>query len=317
MNDIISLINSNQSFAIFSHVNPDADALGSMNALAIMLRKLKKKVFLYCDGKVPRNISFLKINLEKNAKYIETVDACIMVDCNSLDRLGDYAKYFENAKIKAIIDHHQRGEIKFDAQYVDSNAPSTCDILCDLAKLLPVKINASIALNLYAGLSSDTGCFMHPSTNKTSHIHTSELLEFGFDLESANYNMFKFKQRNYLKFYKTALRNTKQYLRGKVYITIFSLRAYKRFKKICEESASFGFLDGIDGNEIRARITEMEAGVYTLSFRSNKYANVCNIAEKFGGGGHIRASGATFKGNLKDVVSQILDYCKIELGRGK
>lgn len=317
MKDIINLINSKNTFALFCHISPDADALGSMNALYMALKKMHKKVYIYCDGKVPRNISFLKVNLEKNVSHIATVDACIILDCNSMDRLGSYAKYYEKAKIKAIIDHHQKDDYKFDVEYVDSSSPSTADILCDLFKQLNVKITPLIALNLYAGLSSDTGCFMHPNTNIKSHIHSAELIEQGFNLEDANYNMFKYKQRNYLRFYKTTLRNTKQFLRGKLYITTFNHRAYKRFSKICEESASFQFLDGIDGNEIRARITEKESGVFTLSFRSNKYANVCFVAEKFGGGGHIRAAGATYSGSLKDLIPIILDACREELGKVK
>ncbi|NCB48440.1 MAG: bifunctional oligoribonuclease/PAP phosphatase NrnA [Clostridia bacterium] len=317
MKDIINLINTNNSFALFCHISPDADALGSMNALNLALKKMHKKVYIYCDGKVPRNISFLKVNLEKNTSLIENIDVCIMLDCNSMDRLGCYAKYYEKAKIKAIIDHHQKDNYKFDVEYVDSSSPSTADILCELFKTMKVKINALIALNLYAGLSSDTGCFVHPNTNIYSHIHSSELIEQGFNLENANYNMFKFKPRNYLRFYKTALRNTKQFLRGKLYITTFNLRAYRRFSKICDESFSFQFLDGIDGNEIRARITEKESGVFTLSFRSNKFANVCLVAEKFGGGGHIRASGATYSGSLKEVVPLIIDACREELGKAK
>jgi len=317
MKDIINLINKKNSFALFCHISPDADALGSANALNLVLKKLHKKAYIFCDGKVPRNISFLKVSLEKNVSLISTVDACIMLDCNSLDRLGFYAKFFEKAKIKAIIDHHQKGDYKFNVEYVDSSSPSTADVLCELFKQLNVKLNPTIALNLYAGLSSDTGCFMHPSTDINSHIHSAELIEYNFNLEDANYNMFKYKQRNFLHFYKNALRNTKQYLRGKLYITTFNFRAYKRFSKICEDSASFQFLDGIDGNEIRARITEKESGIFYLSFRSNKFANVCLVAEKFGGGGHIRASGATYVGSLKELVPKILDACKEELGKAK
>jgi len=47
MKDIIELIKSNNSFALFCHINPDADALGSMNALKFALKKLHKKVSIY------------------------------------------------------------------------------------------------------------------------------------------------------------------------------------------------------------------------------------------------------------------------------
>ena len=39
------------------------------------------------------------------------------------------------------------------------------------------------ATNLYAGLSSDTGCFQHSTTNAISHKHAYEMLEKDIDLE--------------------------------------------------------------------------------------------------------------------------------------
>ncbi len=314
MENIINLIQNNQSFALFCHINPDADALGSMNALGKVLKKMRKKVFMFCDGEVPRNISFLKVRLEKDEKLIETADVCIMMDCNTLDRIGRYATSFDRAKIKAIIDHHQpRDAYSFDVECVDTTSPSTCDLLYELFKVMKVKLDRTLALNLYAGLSSDTGCFVHPNTTLKSHQNASELIAYNFNLEDANYNMFKFKPRNYLRFLKTAVRNTQQYLRGKVFITLFDHRSYKKFSKICHESVLFQFLDGIDGNEIRVRIIEKEKNIFTLSFRSNKFVNVCNIAEKFGGGGHIRAAGATYEGELQEGIEKILTECKEEL----
>ena len=80
-----------------------------------------------------------------------------------------------------------------------------------------------------------------------------------------------------------------------------------------ENTNCFQFLDGIEGNEIRVKILEKEVGVFSLSFRSNKFVNVCNIAKAFGGGGHIRASGATISGNYKEILGNILDACRLEL----
>ena len=313
MKNLVNLINKNKSFALFCHISPDADALGSMNALRLTLKKMGKKVYAYCDGKVPNNISFLKIQLEENVSKIAKVDVCIMLDCNSLDRIGKYGEYFDKAKVKVNIDHHQAMDYKFDYSYVDSTSPSTADLLYELIKELDVTINSDIALNLYAGLSSDTGCFAHPSTNKFSHKHAYELINYNFDLEEANYNMFKYKQKNYLYFYKSVLRNTKPYLNEKVYITFFNYKTYKRFEKICENSASFQFLDGIEGNEIRVKIFEKERNFFTISFRANKYADVCAVAKNFDGGGHIRASGGKFEGNYKDLINKVLSTCQEEL----
>lgn len=313
MKDIIDIINKNKTFALFCHISPDADALGSMNALRLTLKKMGKKAYAYCDGKIPGNIAFLKIPLEEKVDKIAKADVCFMIDCNSLDRIGKYGKYFDESKVKVNIDHHQSMDYKFDYTYCDSTSPSTADLMYELIKNLPLTINSDIALNLYAGLSSDTGCFVHPSTNQLSHKHASELINYNFDLQEANYNMFKYKQKNYLYFYKSVLRNTKSYLNEKLYVTFFNYKTYKRFEKICDNSASFQFLDGIEGNEIRVKIIEKERGFFTISLRSNKYANVCDIAKSFEGGGHIRAAGGKAEGNFKEILSKLISCCKEEL----
>jgi len=315
MKEVLEVLNKYKTFALFCHIGPDADALGSMNALRLTLKKMNKKAYAYCDGKVPNNIAFLKIPLEENPKKIAKADVCIMMDCNSLDRIGKYAPYFDNAKIKVNIDHHQTMNYPFTYSYCDSTSPSTADLVYELIKNLDVTINSEIALNLYAGLASDTGCFQHPSTNNLSHKHAYELINYNFDLQEANYNMFKYKQKNYLYFYKSALRNTKSYLNEKVYVTFFNYRAYKRFEKICDNSASFQFLDGVEGNEIRVKIIEKQKGFFTISFRSNKYANVCDVAKNFEGGGHIRAAGGKFNGSYKELLNKVLTTCKEELDK--
>lgn len=310
MKKIVNLVKTHNSFALFCHINPDADALGSMNAFRLILQKLHKTAYIFCDGNVPKNLSFLKIPIETDSSLIAKVEVCIMLDCNTCERVGKYADAFKNAKITAIIDHHQMNDCKFDVQCVDKLSPSTADMLCEIGKLLGVQFDSQIAENLYAGISSDTGCFVHANTNKMSHIHAAEMIDYNFNLGQDNYDMFKFKDHRYLNFYKTTLRNTKPYFDGKLYLTIFNNNSYKRFSEICDDTSSFQFLDGIDGNELRVRITEKETGFFTLSFRSNNYVNVCKIAEKFGGGGHIHVSGATFRGDIKDLIPRILAECK-------
>ena len=91
----------------------------------------------------------------------------------------------------------------------------------------------------------------------------------------------------------------------------------QRFYDICENSASFQFLDGIDGNEVRAKIIEKEPGTFHMSLRSNLYANVCNIARALGGGGHVKAAGATATGKYKDILNKIIEQTELELEKNE
>ena len=74
MEKIVEIFKKFDSFALFCHISPDADTLCSANALKLVLKKLKKKAYIFCDGKVPKNMKFLGISLEQDEKIIENVD---------------------------------------------------------------------------------------------------------------------------------------------------------------------------------------------------------------------------------------------------
>lgn len=313
---IIEVLKKYNSFALFCHINPDGDAIGSICSLKQVLSEMGKKAFAFCDGELPHNLLYLDAGLDSDESVIKDVDVCIMLDCNSLNRVGKYAQLFDSAKIKCKIDHHQMSDYTFDASITSPQSPSTCDIVYDIIKTLNVPITENVAQFLYAGIASDTGCFVHQSTTPLSHLKSYHLMSTGFDYENANYQLFKLKEKGYLAFLKQTLKRTKSYLDGELYITCFDYKHYMKYKDIIENCA-FGFLDGIDGNEIRVRIFEKEKGFFSCALRSNKYANVCSIAKQFGGGGHIRASGFRVESSQNKLVSELVKVCKQEINLSK
>jgi phosphoesterase RecJ-like protein len=68
----------------------------------------------------------------------------------------------------------------------------------------------------------------------------------------------------------------------------------------------------INGVKIALLFSETAEGAFTkVSFRSNEsWADVNRIASKFGGGGHVSASGCLVKGNIKDVQRRMLEEVK-------
>ena len=60
MKKSIKLLKKAKTIALFSHVSPDPDTIGSTLALKLMLEQIGKKVDVFCDSEKNLNYSFLK-----------------------------------------------------------------------------------------------------------------------------------------------------------------------------------------------------------------------------------------------------------------
>ena len=58
---------------------------------------------------------------------------------------------------------------------------------------------------------------------------------------------------------------------------------------------------------------ENEEGSWKLSLRSNGKVNVAEIAVRHGGGGHVRAAGATMEGEAQEVIQAVLEEIQEQL----
>ena len=69
----------------------------------------------------------------------------------------------------------------------------------------------------------------------------------------------------------------------------------------------------IEGVEVSIFLREKEKG-FKASLRSNDYANVSEVCLMFGGGGHIKAAGATINLPLEEakkaIISETIKYLK-------
>ena len=114
--------------AVISHVNPDGDTLGSATAMYLALTAMGKKVSLFCDGKVPDQMSFLpgadqfRIPEGKEGPF----DLMLSVDVSDERRLGACAALKSRAAMTAQIDHHPTNPLFMQVNSGDGECPATC-----------------------------------------------------------------------------------------------------------------------------------------------------------------------------------------------
>lgn len=307
--EIIDLIKDSNSIAIFTHIKPDGDCLGSGMALYYFCKNLGKIVDVYNADNIHSNYNFLvenKINKEIKAKY----DLFIAVDTPSLSRLGDFENEFVKHENTLNIDHHISNEKYAKYNYVKESS-SCCEVLYDIFDSNKINLDTNIAQSLYCGLSSDTGGFRHSNTTSKVLFIAAKLSEYDIDLDTINYFLYKSKTKNQLLLYKKALEKLCFYFDDRLAITGLDRKDfldcnadYNDDPRIVDDIA------GVNGVQIGITYSEKDDGGYNISFRSNGLADVNLLAQKFGGGGHTKAAGCRIYAKKDTMIKLLIQKAK-------
>lgn len=113
-----------------------------------------------------------------------------------------------------------------------------------------------------------------------------------------------------------ALQNAKLYLGGTVIcatITAAEIAACHGSSK--ELDAIVNYLKGVEGIQIACFLYEKTETDVKASFRAGEEQDVCVLAQKFGGGGHVKAAGCTITAPLEQAKEMILDAIAVQIGQ--
>lgn len=312
MEKISKIIQTGQSFLVVAHKSVDADAYGSSLAMYFSLLNIGKNVEIINELPPTSLFSWLWVHdLVRPEIIAKRFDAILICDCGDAHRVGkpleEYRDIFENTPI-INIDHHASNPLFGMYNLVDIEASSTCEIICDLLRKMDVKINEQIATLLLFGMIGDTNCFKNSIRPHTFEV-TGELLSLGADYDQIIFEMYRRERRNYLELYGHILSNLIVLQWGKIIGGIITQELFKQYD-ILENDFGRQFINeilaAIDNTDFVFLIKELESGENKIGFRSRTdECNVSKIAEKFGGGWHIRASGATTILSSEEVIEML------------
>lgn len=313
LDSILEEIKKANKIVIITHENPDGDAIGSSLAMKLALKQMGKEADLIVP-EFPKEFEFLPGAEEiKKESDIGEYDLAIALDCASIKLLNGCTKFFDNAKIKIVIDHHSSNSMFADYNYVDQDAPACCQLLLVVFGYFNIEVTKEIGTCILAGIITDTGGFRYDGVTAETFRFVSELCEKGIKVSKVYQQVFASKTRAKFELHRIALNRLEFLEDGKV--------TYTYITKADEESvdAKNGDYDGIvengrdvEGVEVSVFLRETEKGI-KVSLRSKDYVNVSEVATMFGGGGHIRAAGCTIQGNIEQVKNQILNRVKCYL----
>lgn len=322
--ELKNLITHNNSFLLTTHVNPDADAIGSEIALYFVLKELGKKVYVINYTETPYNLTFLdpeniieKFDPEKHATLFDEVDVLAALDFNRSDRVIKMQSYFNNStKYKICIDHHRDPESFVDSLYTGIDYAATGHIIYNFIEETGiVKLNRSIAIPLYAAIMTDTGSFRYDRTTPEIHRLTAKLLEAGADPTDIANKIYDESKFGKIKLLGMALSTISLYGKDNK-IAYMSISKDVIDQTGALENDTDGFVNmclSIENVVMGLLFLELNEG-FKVSFRSKGDIPVHKLANEFGGGGHLNASGARIRDKkMSDMLPIILESAEKHL----
>lgn len=307
-NRILYFLKKYNNFLLIGHIKPDGDAIGSMLALHLALRKLGKDTILACDDALSDRFDYLpdssKIILLKDApKIIENIDLVITLDSATYELTG-LNNHFQRKDLPTIlnIDHHHDNPEYGNINYIEAESSSVCEIIFKLIKELNVKISADIATCILNGIFVDTDSFKNPNTSIDTLRITSYLLSRGADLKSITRNNLKDKSLSTLKLWGIALARLSKNNKLGIISTIITRNDLKKCGAAYEDLEGVAnFLNSIPEAKASLVLSERDDNEIKGSFRTlHDNVDVSKIAALFGGGGHKKAAGFSIEGNLSN-----------------
>ncbi|GBD87879.1 bifunctional oligoribonuclease and PAP phosphatase NrnA [bacterium BMS3Abin03] len=300
-NKLKNIIEENDSFLLTTHVNPDADAIGSEIAMYYILKKLGKKTHIINYSETPYNLEFLdkenvirKYDKEIHQNLFDEVDVLIALDFNRSNRLVSMQEAFLSSnKIKISIDHHPEPEEFVDFNFIDINYSATGHIIYDF--LITTKIisfDYSIAAPLYAAIMTDTGSFRFERTTAELHRIVADLLDKGVSPADIYDNIYDHSKISKIKLLGRALNTLQLISDNKIGYMYIYRSTFKELGALESDTDNFvNYSLSIENVVLGMLFVELKDG-FKVSFRSKGKIPVNKLASQIGGGGHLNAAGA-------------------------
>jgi len=310
--DVKSKIAQAQSISILSHLNPDADTLGTALGIYALLSKDKSKKVevVNASNALPMYLDFMPHYKKIKHKMDYTDSLVIACDCGNIDRLG-----FDLSGQDIInIDHHQSNTKYGDINVIVPHYASASQVAYRLFdKLYPVCEEAATCF--YVALLSDTRYFTTSSVNAEVFAVSKSLVDKGVKPDEVAYHFTQRRSLASLRILEKALASLTLHEEAKV-ATLFVTK-----EDIATTGAKVSDMEGIVDYgrslatvEVAVFAMELEEGV-RISLRS-KSVDISKVALAFGGGGHKVAAGFTLKDfsptqcRLQTSIDTILETIK-------
>ncbi len=323
MRETVAAIKKARSIVITSHIQPDGDALGSTLAMLRGLKAIGKESRAISPSHVPIGFTFMLENEEEVVRYraerddavLERADLFIMLDCSSSDRAGEVGEKMTTLETPmVVIDHHTTNELFGTYNYVIHDASSTGAMVMNVLEELGVPFSLPVATPLYIAIVTDTGDFNYPSTTPRTHEKAAILLEAGVNPYEIHRKLALDRSVDFIRLAGLAIFNVQLTHGNEIAYSVVGYDLYQKFTPRVDELAMLTpYLLSVRGVEVGVLFLEYEPENILVDMRSQGLINVATLAKNLGGGGHSGAAGVRIRGEMADIVQQVIHEAGLRL----
>ena len=296
--EVVRLLKEAGDVALACHVNPDGDALGSLLAVSLGLRKLGARTWPSWGTTpltMPPAYAFLPgADALVQPGDVPDVDVFVALDCGAADRLGDLEDKAKAAPVLVNVDHHPGNENFGTHNVVVTHASSTAELAAHLLTDAGVDFDRAIATALYTGVVTDTGRFQYSNSTPDTLRLAADLLERGVSAPEVAIEVFESAPYGFLKLTGRVLDRAVLFEEERfIYSWVERSDLEETGVAMDETEKLIDVIRATNVADVAAIFKEQPGGEYRVSLRSKGPVSVGAIARSRGGGGHELAAGFT------------------------
>ena len=312
---ILNKIKEYSTIFLFRHVRNDGDCVGATKGMkSIITATWPEKTVYIIDADTAQYLEFMGPEDEEVADEVYASALGIVLDTASEARISN--KKYKLCRELIKIDHHIPLEQYGDLQWVEEERSSCCEMVVDFYRTFSQELvlNSEGATHLYTGMVTDSGRFKYDGVTGETLRCAAALLDVGVDTQTLFARLY-LEAFEYLKF-KSAIYERMQITpNGVAWIYVDKAMQQEFSLNLEQSSAIIGNLDSIRG--CISWLAFIETGDAEGSIRvrlRSRFVHINGVAEKYHGGGHACASGATVYSReemdalLKDADALVKEY---------
>jgi len=310
---LIPKLLAHKRLAVFSHIRPDGDAIGSQIGMVLWLKQHGVEAVAFNPDKPSTSIAWLADLheiLNPTDDDLDGFDGFVYMDGNRPDRFGKVAeKAAETGKPLYLIDHHPEPLQIYTDQHWDVKASSTAELVYRLYKASSLdRISREAAIALYTGMVTDTGSFRFDSVSPATHRAAADMIQLGgFKPNIVHEKLYDQRTSNQYALLGVVLSSMRFFAGGRIGIIHVTNAMFNDTATSYEDTdALVAYPMSVKGVEAAVIFVEHN-GRIKLSFRSKTNLDVNLWARQFEGGGHAKAAGGWTDGPLETAIQRVLE----------